>query len=209
MGNTKNGAIRVLVVNDHQIERRGITTMLKGFKDLLVVGVARTGIQAVQLCETTRPDVVLMDLLMPDMDGAEATRMIHDHHPNIHVIVTTSWDEYNLVQRALTLGAESYLLKNASAIQIAETVRAAQVGHTEISLPLPDLGADLTTREVEVLIQVAQGLTNAQVAIHLNISRATVKYYVSSILGKMGAESRTEAVGLAVQHGLVNLPERQ
>jgi NarL family two-component system response regulator LiaR len=205
----KNGAIRVLVVNDHQIERRGMTTMLQSFNDLMVVGVARTGSQALQICDTAKPDVILMDLLMPDIDGAEATRRIHEQYPNVHVIVLTNWDEYELVQRAITLGAETYLLKNASAVQLAEAIRAAQAGQAEVSLPLPDLGADLTSREVEVLIQVAQGLTNGQIAIHLKISRATVKYYVSSILGKMGAESRTEAVGLAVQHGLVSIPEKR
>jgi NarL family two-component system response regulator LiaR len=205
----KSSAIRVLVVNDHQMERRGMTAMLQSFNDVMVVGVARTGLQALQICDKTRPDVVLMDLLMPDVDGAEITRQIHEQYPNIHVIVLTSWDEYELVQRALTQGAETYLLKNASAVQLAEAIRAVQAGHVEVSLPLPDLGADLTSREVEVLIQVAQGLTNAQIAIHLKISRATVKYYVSSILGKMGAESRTEAVGLAVQHGLVSIPEKR
>jgi NarL family two-component system response regulator LiaR len=185
-----------------------MTAMLQSFNDLMVVGVARTGLQALQICDKTKPDVVLMDLLMPDVDGAEITRQIHEQYPNIHVIVLTSWDEYELVQRALTQGAETYLLKNASAVQLAEAIRAVQAGHVEVSLPLPDLGADLTSREVEVLIQVAHGLTNAQIAIHLKISRATVKYYVSSILGKMGAESRTEAVGLAVKHGLVSIQEK-
>jgi len=209
MGTKKSEPIRVLVVNDHQMERRGLVTLLQSFNDLMLAGVARTGAQALQLCEKAKPDVVLMDLLMPDMDGAEATRLIHEHHPGIHVIVLTAWEEYDLVQRALTLGAETYLLKNMSAIQLAETIRTAYVGQPQISLPLPDLGADLTTREIEVLIYVAQGMTNAQIAIHLTISRATVKYYVSSILGKMGSSSRTGAVALAVQHGLITVPEEE
>jgi len=203
----KSDAIRVLVVNDHQLERRGLVTLLHSVNDLIVVGVARTGMQALQLCEDTKPDVVLMDLLMPDMNGAEATHLIHTHNPNIHVIVLTAWDEYDLVQRSLMLGAESYLLKNASAVQLAEAIRAVQAGQAEVSLPPTDLGADLTTREVEVLIHVAEGMTNAQIAVQLIISRATVKYYVSSILGKMGASSRTEAVALAVHHGLVTISD--
>jgi NarL family two-component system response regulator LiaR len=209
MGTKKSEPIRVLVVNDHQMERRGLVTLLQSFNDLMLAGVARTGAQALQLCESAKPDVVLMDLLMPDMDGAEATRLIHEHYPGIHVIVLTAWEEYDLVQRALSLGAETYLLKNMSAVQLAEAIRTAHDGQPQISLPLPDLGADLTTRELEVLIYVAQGMTNAQIAIHLTISRATVKYYVSSILGKMGSASRTGAVALAVQHGLIAVPEEE
>jgi DNA-binding NarL/FixJ family response regulator len=144
---------------------------------------------------------------MPDMDGAEATRMIHERYPDIHVIVLTNWDEYEIVQRALTMGAERYLVKNISAVQLAEAIRGVSSGEPPLSLPPADLGADLTTREMDVLAQVAQGMTNGEIAVHLTISHATVKYYVSSILGKMGAASRTEAVGLAVQHGLITMPE--
>ena len=112
----KSDPIRVLVVNDHQLERRGLVVLLQSFNDLMLVGVARTGTQALQLCESAQPDVVLMDLLMPDMDGAEATLLIHERHPDIHVIVLTNWDEYELVQRALTVGADRYLVKNISAV---------------------------------------------------------------------------------------------
>ena len=199
--------IRVLVVNDHQLERRGIVTLLKSFNDLMLVGVARTGTQALQLCEAAKPDVVLMDLLMPDMDGAEATRMIHERYPDIHVIVLTSWEEYELVQRALTLGAERYLVKNISGVQLSEAIREVRSGQPPPSLPPADLGADLTAREMEVLDLVAQGQTNGEIAVNLIVSLATVKYYVSSILGKMGAASRTEAVGLAVQHRLIIISE--
>jgi NarL family two-component system response regulator LiaR len=204
---TKSDPIRVLVVNDHQLERRGLVTLLKSFNDLMLVGVARTGTQALQLCDAARPDVVLMDLLMPDMDGAEATRRIRERYPDVHVIVLTNWDEYEIVQRALTMGADRYLVKNISAVQLAEAIRGVSSGEPPLSLPPADLGADLTTREMDVLAQVAQGMTNGEIAVHLTISHATVKYYVSSILGKMGAASRTEAVGLAVQHGLITMSE--
>jgi len=203
----KSDPIRVLVVNDHQLERRGLVVLLQSFNDLMLVGVARTGTQALQLCESAQPDVVLMDLLMPDMDGAEATRMIHERYPDIHVIVLTNWDEYEIVQRALTMGAERYLVKNISGVQLAEAIRESRSGQPPLSLPPTDLGADLTVRELDVLDLVAQGQTNGEIAVNLIISLATVKYYVSSILGKMGAASRTEAVGLAVQHGLITISE--
>lgn len=201
----KSDPIRVLVVNDHQMERRGLVVLLQSFNDLMLVGVARTGTQALQLCESAQPDVVLMDLLMPDMDGAEATRLLHQRYPDIHVIVLTNWDEYEIVQRALTMGAERYLVKNISGVQLAEAIRESRSGQPALSLPPTDLGADLTVREMDVLAQVAQGMTNGEIAVHLIISLATVKYYVSSILGKMGAASRTEAVALAVQHGLITM----
>ena len=203
----KSDPIRVLVVNDHQLERRGVVTLLNTFNDLTVVGVARTGVQALKLCEELKPQVVLMDLLMPDMDGATATQLVHERYPHMHVIVLTNWDEYELVQRALTVGAERYLVKNFSALQLASAIREVEAGQPPVSLPPTDFGADLTAREIEVLILVAQGLTNGEIGVALIISRATVKYYVSNILGKMGAASRTEAVGLAVKHGLITMPE--
>ena len=202
----KANPIRVLVVDDHQMEQRGLVTLLQRFNDLELAGVARNGAEALELCETTQPDVILMDLLMPGMDGVEATNAIRERYPDIHVIVLTSWDEYDLVQRALAVGAERYLLKNVSAVELAEAIRGASPAQTELPATLPDLGVDLTAREIEVLSQVAQGLTNGQIAAHLIISRATVKYYVSSILSKLGVSSRTEAAALAVQHHLISMP---
>jgi NarL family two-component system response regulator LiaR len=203
----KADPIRVLVVDDHQMEQRGLVTLLRSFNDLELAGVARNGAEALELCETAHPDVILMDLLMPGMDGVEATSTIRERYPDIHIIVLTSWDEYDLVQRALAVGAERYLLKNISAVELAEAIRGASPpAQTEIPETLPDFRADLTAREIEVLSQVAQGLTNGQIAAHLIISRATVKYYVSSILSKLGATSRTEAAALAVQHHLITMP---
>jgi len=151
--------------------------------------------------------VVLMDLLMPDMNGAEATRVIRQRFPKIHVIVLTNWDEYVLVQNALAVGAESYLLKNVGAVELAEAIREASPTQAATLATQPELGADLTPRELEVLIQVAHGLTNGQIAANLLISRATVKYHLSSILGKLSANSRTEAAALAVQYNLITLPK--
>jgi len=203
----KSDPIRVLVVDDQQIERRGLATLLLSFSDMLLVGVARNGAEALELCATANPNVVLMDLLMPDMSGVEATRVIRQRYPKIHVIVLTSWDEYALVQNALSVGAESYLLKNVDAAELAEAIRGASPAQAETSATQPELGSDLTPRELEVLIQVAHGLTNGQIAANLIISRATVKYHLSSILNKLSANSRTEAAALAVQHNLITMPK--
>ena len=203
----KSDPIRVLVVDDQQIERRGLATLLLSFSDMLLVGVARNGAEALEHCATVHPHVVLMDLLMPDMNGAEATRVIRQRFPKIHVIVLTNWDEYVLVQNALAVGAESYLLKNVGAVELAEAIREASPTQAATLATQPELGADLTARELEVLIQVAHGLTNGQIAANLLISRATVKYHLSSILGKLSANSRTEAAALAVQYNLITLPK--
>lgn len=198
--------IRVLVVDDHQTERNGLTTLVNGLDDLILAGVAQNGTEALELCARCQPDVVLLDLIMPDMSGVEATSRIRERFPDIHVIVLTRWDEYELVQRALAVGAERYLLKNVSAVELAEAIQTSSLTQTQIRTIRPNLGADLTAREIEVLAKVAQGLTNGQIAAHLIISRATVKYYVSSILSKLGAASRTEAAALAVQHRLITIP---
>ena len=205
----KTNPIRVLVVDDHLTERNGLSTLLHGFNDLILAGVAQNGMEALELCETCQPDVVLLDLIMPDLSGVEVTSMIRDQFPNIHVIVLTRWDEYELVQRALAVGAERYLLKNVSALELADAIRKSSPAQTSTRTTRRNLGADLTAREVEVLAKVAQGLTNGQIAAHLIISRATVKYYVSSILSKLGAASRTEAAALAVQHRLIPMPINQ
>ena len=215
------GPIRVLVVDDHLVVRRGLATLLLAFSDLLLVGEAQNGAEALELCATAQPDVVLMDLLMPEMDGVTATQTIREHYPHIQVIVLTSMDEYDYVQRALVAGAEGYLLKSISADDLATAIRVALAGHptpapesfedmthtAHTSEPAPPKpGADLTAREQEVLGQMTHGLTNTQIGAQLNISRATAKFHVSSILSKLGVASRTEAVAVAVQHHLTTGP---
>jgi NarL family two-component system response regulator LiaR len=215
------GPIRVLLVDDHLVVRRGLATLLLAFDDMVLVGEAQTGAEALELCATAHPDVVLMDLLMPEMDGVEATRAIRERYPDIQVIAMTSLDEYDYVQRALAAGAEGYLLKNSSADDLAAALRVAlaarrmqgpdrfeDLAHAvQPSAPAPpEPGVDLTGREYEVLALMAHGLTNTQIGAHLNISRATVKFHVSSILSKLGVVSRTEAVALAVQHQLTSGP---
>lgn len=207
--------IRVMVVDDHMMVRRGLGTVLKVYKDLELVGEADKGETAVQLCAQLQPDVVLMDMVMADMDGAAATRLIRRQFPTIQVIALTSFKDEILVQSALQAGAISYLLKDVSANDLVEAIRAAYAGRATLSPeatqaliqaakqdPVP--GHDLTEREREVLMLMAEGLNNTQIAGRLTVSPSTIKSHVSSILAKLGVTSRTEAVALALRHKLAS-----
>jgi NarL family two-component system response regulator LiaR len=206
--------IRVLIVDDHAMLRRGLVTFLLSFDDLELVGEAANGVEALRLCDQVQPDVVLMDLVMPEMDGSTATRAIRQRHPQVQVIALTSFREEELVQGALEAGAIGYLLKNASADELADAIRAAHAGQPTLApeaaealihaaTHLPALGQDLTPREREVLALMVEGLRNAKIAERLTVSPSTVKFHVSRILSKLGVSSRTEAVAMALQHNLV------
>jgi NarL family two-component system response regulator LiaR len=211
---TRGKAIRVMLVDDHAVVRSGLGAFLLAYDDLELVGEAGSGEEAVRLCGELKPDVILMDLMMPVMDGAEATRLIRGSYPDIQVIALTSFKEKELVHRALEAGAIGYLLKNVSAKELANAIRAASVGQPTLAPEAaqvlvhaargkPEPGHDLTPREREVLAQMVAGLNNPDIADKLVISRSTVKFHVSSILSKLGVSSRTEAVALAVQKKLV------
>lgn len=211
----KSGPIRVVIVDDHAVVRSGLAAFLMAFDDLELAGQAAGGEEAVALCAQVRPDVVLMDLVMPDMDGAAATQAIRQQTPQTRVIVLTSFKEEQLVQAALRAGAIGYLLKNVSAAELASAIRAARDGRptlapeaTQVLIDAnnrpPSLGHDLTHREREVLSLLIRGLDNAGIARELVVSRSTAKFHVSSILSKLGVASRTEAVALAMQHHLVS-----
>lgn len=211
---TEAGPIRVMIVDDHAVVRGGLGAFLLAFDDLELVGEAASGEEAVQMCPRVRPDVVLMDLVMPGMDGAAATKAIRQVCPEVQVIALTSFKEEELVQGALKSGAIGYLLKNISAEELAGAIRAAKAGrptlapeaaqaliHTATRPAGP--GHDLTEREREVLALMVEGLNNAEIADRLVVSRSTIKFHVSSVLSKLGVSSRTEAVALALQHHLV------
>lgn len=206
--------IRVLLVDDHTMVRRGLATFLKVFDDLELVGEAADGEAAIELCATVLPDVILMDMVMPDMDGVTATRIIRQRFPTVQVIALTSFKEEGLVQNALKAGAIGYLLKDVSAEKLAEAIQAAHVGRSTLSSEAaqvlvhaatqsPPLGHDLTKREQAVLALLSAGLNNSEIATKLFVSPSTIKSHVSHILAKLGVASRTEAVALAVRHGLV------
>ena len=188
------------------------------FDDLELVGEAGSGREAVRLCEQIQPDVVLMDLVMPEMDGATATRNIRECCPEVQVIALTSFKEQELVQGALEAGAIGYLLKNISADELADAIRAAHAGRPTLAPEATQAliqasraaseparpGFDLTDREHEVLELMVEGLTNPEIAGRLVVSRSTVKFHVSSILSKLEVSSRTEAVALALQEKIVD-----
>jgi two-component system, NarL family, response regulator LiaR len=206
--------IRVLIVDDHAMVRRGLAAFLKAKPDLLLVGEASNGGEAITRCEQLQPNVVLMDLMMPGMGGAEATRIIRGRWPDVQVIALTSFGDKELVREALAAGALSYLLKNVSAEDLAEAIRAASVGRSTLAAEAvqaliqpaqsePALSDRLTAREREVLALMVKGLTNPEIAERLVVSRATAKAHVSNVLSKLGVSNRAEAVVMALQRKLV------
>jgi NarL family two-component system response regulator LiaR len=207
--------IRVLLVDDHAVVRSGLSAFLLAFDDLELLGEAGNGVEAVQFCEREQPDVVLMDLVMPEMDGVAATREIRTRWPRVQVIALTSFPEEDLVQGALQAGALSYLLKNVSADELVSAIRAAVAGRPTLAPeatqaliqaashpPVP--GDDLTAREREVLALMVEGMHNQAIADRLVVSRSTIKSHVSNILSKLGVSSRGEAISLALRHHLVD-----
>lgn len=211
---TEVHTIRVLVVDDHPLAHTGMRHFLNAFHDLELVGEASSGEEALSLCESCQPDVILMDMMMPGMDGVATTRAIKQRYPQIQIIALTSYREGNLVERALRAGAISYLLKNISAFDLAQAIRAAHAGRAILAQEATEAlvqtirqpsgpGFDLTEREREVLRLLVQGLSNAQIAEQLAISRATVKFHIGSIFSKLGVSSRSEAIAMAYQHHLI------
>jgi two-component system, NarL family, response regulator LiaR len=205
--------IRVMLVDDHTMVRRGLATFLKVFDDLELVGEAASGEAAIELCGQVLPDVILMDLMMPDMDGATATRLIRQKFLKVQVVALTSFKEEQVVKNALRAGAIGYLLKDVSADELAWAIRAAHSGRAILSpevaralandanqTPVP--GQDLTERERAVLALMVEGLNNTQIAGRLVVSPSTIKTHVSHILSKLGVASRTEAVALAMRYRL-------
>lgn len=211
---TQQPPIKVMIVDDHTVVRRGLKFFLLAFDDMELVGEADNGEAAVELCGQLQPDVILMDMKMPGMDGAAATRKIIERHPHVQIIALTSFKDEALVQGALLAGAVSYLLKDVTDDELAEAIRSAYAGRAtlapEIARALvraaaqpPALGSDLTDRERQVLALMVEGLNNVEIAKRLVISRSTARYHVSNILSKLGVTNRVEATALAIQNKLI------
>jgi NarL family two-component system response regulator LiaR len=209
--------IRVLIADDHSVVRQGLRMFLELDPGLEIVGEAKNGVEALSLAREQKPDVVLMDLLMPAMDGVAATEAIRGELPATEVIALTSVLEDKAIFDAIRVGAISYLLKDTEADKLCEAIRAAAAGEVRLSpevaarlvreVRAPESPETLTERETEVLRAVARGLSNSEVAEELVISEATVKTHVSSILAKLDLPSRTRAALYALKIGLVSLQE--
>ena len=212
---TSSQPIRVMLVDDHTMVRRGLATFLEVYDDLELAGEAANGNEAIELCALLLPDVVLMDLAMPDVDGVTATRAIRQRFPKVQVLALTSFKEAERIQNALQAGAIGYLLKDVTADELAQAIRAAHAGRATLSpaavqamvhaaTQLPTSGHDLTARERTVLALLVEGLNNTEIAEKLVVSPSTIKSHVSHILRKLEVASRTEAAALAVRQHLVD-----
>jgi two-component system, NarL family, response regulator LiaR len=209
-------AIRVLICDDHIIVRHGLDALLNSLENVELAGKAASATEALDLCHKASPDLVLMDLKMPEIDGITAIRMIREQFPEIAIIALTSYDSEELVQGALDAGAMGYLMKNITRIELASAIQSVAKGipvlspeatrHLMRASTRPrTLGQELTRRERDVLRLMIQGMNNANIAEQLSVSPYTVKNHVSNILSKLGASTRTEAVTLAIKHRIVQV----
>jgi NarL family two-component system response regulator LiaR len=211
---TGTSEIRVMVVDDHRVVRSGLKTLLATVDDLKVVAEASGGEEAVRLCAELKPDVVLMDLVMPGMDGIAATKAIRGACPGTNVVALTSFGDQERVQAALKAGAIGYLLKDVSDVELVMAIRNAAAGRPTLAAdaqraliqattnPKPP-GSDLTEREREVLALMVKGMSNDEIAAHLTVRPSTAKFHVGNVLSKLGVDTRTEAVALALKNHLV------
>jgi len=208
-----SNTIRVMLVDDHAVVRSGLSAFLMVNPDLELVGEAEDGQQAVLRAGLLQPDVILMDLMMPVMDGIAATQAIKREHPAIQIIALTSFQEDELVQGALKAGAIGYLMKDVTARELAAAIRAAKAGKMTLSPEATQAlvraaqqaqeTEALTERELDVLKLMVEGLNNAEIAERLVVSLSTVKYHISNILGKLGVDNRVSAVTMAIQRKMV------
>lgn len=206
--------IKVMVVDDHPIVRSGLRSMLLAFDDLQLIGEAGSGEEILALCRETVPDVILMDIVMPGMDGIAATRAVLDQNPELKIIALTTFPDEDLVQNALEAGVVGYLLKNTPIDGLADAIRSARAGKMVLASEATqalvaamtqkeELGSDLSDREREVLAHVVQGLSNNEIANLLAISPATVKHHVSACMSKLGSANRAQAAAMAVEYKLI------
>ncbi len=213
-------AIRVLIVDDHPMVRSGLSDFIHAYDWMELVGVAQNGVEAVEFCAMHEVDVVLMDLVMPLMDGSEATRRILLLGKPVKVIVITSFHEQDLVQQAMKAGATSYLLKNVNAEELAKAIQAAYGGFSilapeatkaliQAERQKPGIGSDLTETERKVLASLVKGLSNQEISDLFSISIATVKYHLTNIFQKLGVRNRVEATSIALEYNLADSNNHQ
>ncbi len=211
---TETHPIRVLIVDDHPMVRDGLRDFILAYDWLEAVGEAQNGVEAVDFCASHEVDVILMDMVMPLMDGSEATRRILAQGRPVKIIVITSFHEQDLVQRALRAGATSYLLKNVSADELSKAIRAAYGGYSTLAPEAtkaliqadrqrPIIGFDLTDTERKILSLLVKGQSNVEISNQVSMSMATVKYHLTNIFTKLGAKNRVEAATIALEHNLI------
>ena len=208
---SKEKPIRVLVADDHFVVRAGLVTVVDSEPDMTVIAQAVNGKQAVELFRQHRPDVVLMDLRMPEMNGVEAIHAILKEFPDSRIIILTSYDGDEDIYRALQAGARAYILKDMVGDEVIDAIRAAHAGQRRIP---PEIAArlaermprsELTPRELEVLHLIVKGKSNKDIAAALFVTEGTVKIHVNNLLGKLGVSDRTQAATAAIQRGIVHL----
>lgn len=209
--------ISVMIADDHTLVRQGIATLLQTFTDFVLVGTAASGDEAVKIFEEKRPDVVLLDLMMPELSGVDVIPLLCEIEPEVKVIVLTSFDDKPLMQAAIKQGVAGYFLKHISGEALADGIRRVHAGEvilgpsaTQIMLaainsPPQSTSFDLSQRELEVLALLTDGLTNAEIAHQLKLKLSTVKTYVGRILSKLNASSRVEAATIALKYRLVDM----
>jgi NarL family two-component system response regulator LiaR len=213
---TDDSQIRILIVDDHKVVRKGLRTFIAVHDDLELVGEAGNGEEAIEQCAALQPDVVLMDLKMPVMDGPTAIRHIRERFPEIKIVALTSFDDDTMARRALKAGAIGYLFKDVEEDELMAAIRFAHLGQSIVapeamrallasSLTDDDYSVGLTVREQETLDLVARGMTNPEIADKLMISVSTVNFHVHNVLDKLGAKTRTEAVVIAAREGLIDV----
>jgi DNA-binding NarL/FixJ family response regulator len=205
------GGIRVMIVDDHEMVRAGVAAILARQPDVTIVAEASNAADAIRLFRAERPDVTLLDLTMPDMDGVEAMRAIRQEFPESRFIMLTVHCGDDDIRRALDAGARAYLLKTAPAPELIETVRAVHAGLRRLSPAAADrmteypVAAHLTPREIEVLKLLPRGLSNKEIAAQLDVSETTAKWFVKNILHKLGVNERTAAVTIALERGILHV----
>lgn len=209
---TDDNSIRVVLVDDHLQIHRMVQTILRAIPDIRLVGQGANGQEGIALCEQYQPDIVLMDVVMPVMDGIEATRIVHERLPATKILVLSSFQDHESVYAMLHNGALGYITKSSLAEDLADTIRAtfqgkmvfsSEVGAHLLAPPRPAVNFHLTDRELEVLVLLAEGLTNQQTAYKLSISQSTLKFHMANIYEKLGVQTRSEALVLAAKNNLI------